>query len=298
MKTLKHLTPYLLLVPAVAFVLLFSGYPLVNQFILSFHDFGLAQQFGAPAEWIGLSNYTKVLSDPYFWSVLGRSLAFCAWTAGWTMLLALGLALLMREASPWARTLLNVSFIVVWAMPMLAALTVWQWLVDPHLGLFNFVLATLGLEQFTGFSWLASSPWTFHLVASTIIIWASMPLAAISIYAALTQVDDALLEAAQIDGASYWKRLRHVVYPIISPVVALIGILQIIWDLRVFTQIHVLQQSGGISTETNLLGTYVYQVGISQSKYGIASAIATVILLITVVITAKYIHMLYTKGDD
>ena len=146
MKTLKHLSPYLLLAPAVAFVLLFSGYPLVNQFVLSFHDFGLAQQFGAPAEWIGADNYLRVLSDPYFWTVLGRSLAFCAWTAGWTMLLALGLALLMREASPWARALLNTAFIVVWAMPMLAALTVWQWLVDPNLGFLNFLFKILSLS--------------------------------------------------------------------------------------------------------------------------------------------------------
>lgn len=298
MKKIKPLIPYLLLAPSAAFVLLFAGYPLVNQFVLSFQDFGLAQQFGAPAPWVGLANYVEVLGDPYFWQVLGKSLLFCAWTAGVTMILAVGLALLMKEASPWARTLLNTSFVVVWAMPMLAALTVWQWLVDPNFGLVNFVLATFGLEQFNGFSWLASSPWTFHLVASVIIIWGSMPLASISIHAALTQVDDALLEAAQLDGASYWKRLRHVIYPIISPVVALIGILQIIWDLRVFTQIHVLQQSGGISTETNLLGTYVYQMGISQSKYGLASAIATIILLVTVVITAKYIHMLYTRGDD
>ena len=70
-----------------------------------------------------------------------------------------------------------------------------------------------------------------------------------------------------------------------------------IWDLRVFTHIYVLQQSGSISTETNLLGTYVYRLGISQGNYGMASALATVILLITVVITAKYIHMLFTKGD-
>ena len=124
-----------------------------------------------------------------------------------------------------------------------------------------------------------------------------MPLATITIYSALSQVDDALLEAAQLDGAGYLGRLRNVIFPTIMPVVSLIGVLQVIWDLRVFTQIHVLQQSGGITQQTNLLGTYVYQVGIAQGDYGTASALAMIILLLTLVMTAKYLQMLWTQGD-
>src|SRR5690625_3055738 len=81
------------------------------------------------------------------------------------------------------------------------------------------------------------------------------------------------------------------------PVVSLIGVLQVIWDLRVFTQIHVRQQSGGITQQTNLLGTYVYQVGISQGDDGTASALAMMILLLTLVITDKYLQMRWTQGD-
>ena len=296
-KLTRTLAPFLLLLsPAVILVLVVLGYPMVRQFLMSFQKFGLEQQFGKPPTWVGLDNYIAILSDSYFWSVLAKSLAFCAWTAGLTMVGAISLALMMRAASPAARTFMNSTLIVVWAMPLLASLTVWQWLVDPNFGLINFLLASIGLP-FKGFAWLSASYWTFFLVASAIIIWASMPLATISIYAAVTQIDDSLLEAAQIDGAGYISRLRYVIFPSISPVIALIGVLQVIWDLRVFTHIYVLQQSGSISTETNLLGTYVYRLGISQGNYGMASALATVILLITVVITAKYIHMLFTKGD-
>jgi ABC-type glycerol-3-phosphate transport system substrate-binding protein len=163
-------------------------------------------------------------------------------------------------------------------------------------GLFS-EATTYGLDAFAGFSWLAANPWTFYLIASAVIVWASMPLATITIYSALTQVDDALLEAAQLDGAGYLGRLRNVVFPTIMPVVSLIGVLQVIWDLRVFTHIHVLQQSGGITQQTNLLGTYVYQVGISQGDYGTASALAMIILLLTLVMTAKYLQMLWKQGD-
>ena len=295
-KLTRTLAPFLLLSPAVILVLVVLGYPMVRQFLMSFQKFGLEQQFGKPPTWVGLDNYIAILSDSYFWSVLAKSLAFCAWTAGLTMVGAISLALMMRAASPAARTFMNSTLIVVWAMPLLASLTVWQWLVDPNFGLINFLLASIGLP-FKGFAWLSASYWTFFLVASAIIIWASMPLATISIYAAVTQIDDSLLEAAQIDGAGYISRLRYVIFPSISPVIALIGVLQVIWDLRVFTHIYVLQQSGSISTETNLLGTYVYRLGISQGNYGMASALATDILMITEVNTAKYIHMLFTKGD-
>lgn len=84
--------------------------------------------------------------------------------------------------------------------------------------------------------------------------------------------------------------------PMIGPVIALIGVLQVIWDLRVFTQIYVLQQAGGIASETNLLGTYVYEVGIAKGDYGVASALAMVILLLTLILTARYLRMLYRQG--
>lgn len=293
----QRLAPLILLLPAVGFILIAMGYPLLRQVIMSFQEFGLAQQFGQPAEWVWFDNYAAVLQDPYFWSVFAKSLGFCAWTAGWTMILALSFALLMHAASGWARTILNVVLVVVWAMPLLAALTIWQWLVDGKLGLLNYLLTSIGLTQFEGFSWLAANFWTFYLVASAVIIWASMPLATITIYSALTQVDGAVLEASEIDGASYLQRLVRVVLPIIAPVVSLIAVLQVIWDLRVFTHIHVLQQAGGISQQTNLLGTYVFQVGVSQGDYGTASALAMIILLLTLVITAKYLQMLFKQGD-
>ena len=293
-----RLAPYLLLAPAVLLVLVVLGYPMVRQLIMSFQEFGLAQQFGQAPEWVGLDNYLGILSDPYFWTVLAKSLAFCAWTAGLTMVFAVGFALLMRSASAWSRTLLNISLVIVWAMPLLASLTVWQWLVDPRYGLLNHLLTSIGLSQFEGFSWLAGSFWTFYLVASAVIIWASTPLACISIYSALTQVDDSQLEAAQLDGAGYPGRVRHVIIPAIMPVLSLIGVLQVIWDLRVFAHINVLQGAGGVSTETNLLGNYVFQKGLSQGDYGVASAIAMVILLDTLIVTAKYIQMLFKGGEN
>src|SRR5690606_26125014 len=153
-STGRRITPWMLLAPATIMVALALGYPLVRQAIMSFQHFGLAQQFGQPAEWAGLSNYTTILTDPYFWSVFLKSVAFCAWTAGITMVLGVAVAVLMLRLNTVVRTILNTTLIIVWAMPLLAALTVWQWLVDPRSGLLNFFLTGVGLEGFENFNWL------------------------------------------------------------------------------------------------------------------------------------------------
>ena len=293
----QRAAPYLLIALPVTLVSLALGYPLVQQLIMSFQEFGLAQQFGQPADWIGVDNYVEIATDPYFWLVLLRSLVFCFACAGITMVLGVALAVLMQHIWPVARLALQVGLVLAWATPTIAALAVWQLLVDQRYGLVNDLLTGIGLEGFAGFNWLHASPFTFWAVAGSVIVWASVPLVTLSSFAALTQVDPSLVEAAQLDGAGLGRQLTSVVLPLVRPVIVLLGILQIIWDLRVFTQIHVLQRAGGDSTRTHLLGTYVYNTGIAGGDYGMASALAMVMLLILLLITWRYVRRLGKQGD-
>ncbi len=96
----------------------------------------------------------------------------------------------------------------------------------------------------------------------------SIPFVAFTLYAALTQVPEEILEAAELDGTTGWQRLRHVIIPLVRPVLVVVLLLQIIWDLRVFTQIYTLQRAGGVASETNLLGTYIYRLGIGGGDFG------------------------------
>ncbi|MDO4412745.1 carbohydrate ABC transporter permease [Cutibacterium sp.] len=292
----RKMVPYLLMAPGIIAVLVAVGYPMVKQFIMSFQKFGLAQQFGKSAPWVGLDNYKTILTDTYFWQVFGRSLAFCIVTAGLTMILSILFAVVLLHAGGFGRGFLNSTLIVVWGMPLLASLTVWQWLIDPNYGPVNYVLTKLGADV-DGYNWLSGSPWTFFAVASLLITWASIPMATISIYAAMAQVPGEVIEAADMDSATNAQITRYVLLPSAGPIIALMTVLQVIWDLKVFTQIYVLQQSGGVTTETNLLGTYVFQTGIAQGNYGIASALATVILVLTLLLSAGYIRMLLRQGD-
>jgi N,N'-diacetylchitobiose transport system permease protein len=288
--------PYGLLLPALLALLGGLGYPLVRQVVLSFQDYGLAQQFGRTAEWIGLANYRELVTDRYLWTVAARSLAFCFANAALTMIIGIAVALLLQRLSTTVRITLQVGLLLAWAMPVIAVLTVYQWMFDAQYGVVNWVLERLG-GDYAGHSWLLQ-PLSFYVVASLVVVWMSVPFVAFTTYAALIGVPTDIIEASAIDGASPWQRLRHIVLPSIKPVLLIVGLLQVIWDMRVFTQIYVLQQAGGITRDTNLLGTYIYRIGIGESRFGMAAAIAMFMLALTAVLTAPYIRSMLRAERD
>jgi N,N'-diacetylchitobiose transport system permease protein len=293
----RRSAPYVLLIPALAFLVLALAYPLLRQLWMSFQEFGLAQQFGQPAEWVGLDNYTELLTDGYFWAVVARSIVFCLVNVGVTMVGGIALALLMTRVSAPARLVLQIALLLAWSMPHLASLTVWQWLFDTNFGVVNYVLTnTLGLG-FENHAWLLE-PLSFYFVATLIICWMSVPFVAFTTYAALTQVPGDVLEAGEIDGASGWQRFRLITVPLIRPVLLIVGLLQIIWDLKVFTQIFVLQDAGGVTRDTHLIGTYVYQLGIKEGNFGLAAAASGIILLLTVGVGFYYVRLLVRQEDE
>jgi N,N'-diacetylchitobiose transport system permease protein len=281
-------TPYTLLIPAVGILLLAMGYPLVWQLITSTQQFGLAQQFGQPAPFVWFGNYVTLATDPYMWTVILRSLVFCFATAGTTMILGTLIALLMGAVTRGVRIAIQISMLLAWAMPVVAAMTVWNWLFDWRRGVVNWLLSSVGLP-FQNHNWL-QNPLSFFAVALIIIVWMSVPFVAFSVYAGLTQVSGEVLEAAQMDGASPTQRFWGIIVPIIRPVLSIVLLLQVIWDLRVFTQIKLLQDKGSIASETNLLGTYIYQLGTGSSNFGMASAVSVFVLVLTIAISAFYVR--------
>ncbi len=280
--------PYALLIPTVVALVLAMGYPLVWQIITSLQQFGLAQQFGQPAPFVGLDNYIRLATDPYLWTVVGRSLLFCFATAAVTMLIGTLLALLMRAVPAAVRIMLQIALLLAWAMPVVAAMTVWTWLFDWHRGVVNWLLSAAGLP-FQQHNWL-QNPLSFFAVAAVIVIWMSVPFVAFSLFAGLTQVPEDVLEAAQMDGARPSQRFWRITVPIIRPVISIVLLLQVIWDLRVFTQIKLLQDAGSIASETNLLGTYIYQLGAGSSDFGTASAVSIFVLILTIALSGFYVR--------
>lgn len=283
-------TPAWLVLPSLVLLVAALGYPVGWQVVTSFQHFGMMQQFGQPPEWVGLSNYATLVTDPELWVIVGRSIAFCIVCALSTVAIGLGLALLMGAVTRAGRLVLQVALLLAWAMPVVASMTVWTWIVNWRNGLLNWALVRVGVDA-QGHNWLVE-PLSFLVVAAVIVVWMSVPFVALSIYAGLTQLSPEVLEAAEIDGAGGWKRLRHIILPLVAPVISIVLLLQLIWDLRVFTQIKLLQDAGGVANETHLLGTFIYQLGTGAGDFGMASAVSIVMLLLTVAISWYYVRSL------
>lgn len=288
--------PYLLLLPAVAALLVALAYPLGWQVMTSMREYGLAQQFGQPAPFVGPANFLKIFASDELWAVVVRSIVFCLVNAVVTVVLGVLLALLLKAVPAWSRTVLQVALLVAWAMPCVAAVTVWRWLFDFRTGVVNWLLVRLGFEQFAGHGWL-TTPLSFFLVATIIIVWMSVPFVALSVYAALSQVSGDVLEASALDGASRWQTFWLIVLPTIRPVVSVVLLLQIIWDLRVFAQIKLLQDAGAPVGETDLLGTFIYRLGVGSQDFAGAAAVSLFVLALTMLLTWPYVRNLLKEDE-
>jgi N,N'-diacetylchitobiose transport system permease protein len=292
----RQFLPYVLLVPAIAAIGIGLGYPLYRLAVISTQDFGLRQQFGAPAESVGFDNYSDIFGDAYFWEVLRRSLVFCLVNVALTVVLGTLVALLLTRLGKRMRLAVSSALLFAWATPALTATVVWQWIFDPRYGVVNWLLSRLG-GDFDGHSWL-SEPLSFYFVATLIVVWMGIPFIALTVYAGMTQISGEVMEAASIDGAGPWQRFRDVTWPSLRPLFVLLIALSTLWDLRVFTQIYVLQKGGGVTRDTNLLGTYIYRLGIGGGEFGMSAAVAIFMLALTVVLTAPYVRaMLRQEGE-
>jgi N,N'-diacetylchitobiose transport system permease protein len=291
----RALVPWLLLSPAVAVLLVLTGYPLVKLLITSTQRYGRAQVFGQPPEFVGLDNYTRVLSDPQFWRVLARSVVFCGVNVALTMTLGMLVALLITRLGRAMRLLVTVGLLLAWAMPALTAIVIWSWMFDSQYGVVNWVLTQVGMD-YGGHSWLLN-PLSFFAVATLVITWQSVPFVAFTLYAGLTQVPGDVLEAAQIDGANARQRFRLIIVPFIKPILLIVTVLQVIWDLRVFTQIFALQDSGGITEKTSTIGVYIYQVGVAQGRFDVGSTIAVIMVVMMLAASFVYVRQIVRQED-
>jgi N,N'-diacetylchitobiose transport system permease protein len=282
--------PYLLLLPATVALVLMLGYPILRLVTLALQKFGLKQQFGAPADWVGLKNFRTIFGDAEFWAVLRRTIVFCAVNVVLTMVIGLAIAVLLRRLGRKMRLLTMLGLMLAWSMPALTSTVIWQWIFDTQYGIANWALGRQGQ------SWL-SNPLTFYFVATIIVVWMGIPFIAFTLYAGLTQIPDEMMEAAAVDGATPWQRFRDVVVPSLKPILFILTSLSVLWDFRVFTQVYVLQRAGGITRDTNLLGVYAYRVAIGANQFDKGAAVAVVMVLITVLLTLFYLRSM-TKQEE
>lgn len=294
----RSFVPYALLLPAVIILLFGMGYPVIWQFYISFHKYGALQQLGGkPPEFVWFDNFVAVATNPEFWAVAIRSVLFCVITAAVTVAIGILLALLMKKVSAAARLVLQISLLLAWAMPVVAAMTVWIWLFDRRRGVVNYLLDKIPGVDMNQYNWIGGTPIVFFAVASIIVVWMSVPFVAFSVYAGLTQVSEEVIEATELDGAGGAQRLRYIYLPMLRPVIAIVLLLNLIWDLRVFAQITMLQDAGPQSTEYDLLGTYIYKLGVGGLNFGQGAAMSIFVLALTIALSWFYVRSLLKEDE-
>lgn len=294
-KKRPPVTPWLLLAPSIVLLGVMVVYPSIVMVINSFTNLEIKNKMlGTPADFVGLDNYIEVFTESDFPAVLARSLGLMVVLTALIIVGGMLIALLMTKLSKGWRLLVSIGLLLAWAMPPLSATVVWGWIFDTQYGLVNWFLNTLtGTSDFNSHSWLID-PWSFMMVLTIIIVWQGIPFAAFTFYAGLGQVPDEVLEASQLDGANARQRFRLIVMPYLRNVVTAVLVLETIWNLRIFTQVYALQQQGGIASETNVLGTYLFRQGLGE--FGVTAAIG--VFMVILLMGISYFNVRNTLKEE
>lgn len=288
-KRRRPTIPWLLLSASILILGVLTGYPVLRMLIMSFQEYERAQVMGAPPEWIGLDNYTAILTDATFWTVLARSIAFMVVAVTITMVVGTLIALLMMRLGKRMRLLVSVGLLLAWAVPPISSTTVWGWIFDTQYGLVNNLLTQITGERWFGHSWLLD-PLGFFTILTFIIVWGAIPFVAFTMYAGMSQIPAEVIEASQLDGAGPVQRFRLIMLPYVRSIVTVLIVLSMIWDLKVFPQVYALQDIGGDRAKTNTIGVYIYQLGMGQGHFGPASAIAFIFVAIMLLLSIYYVR--------
>ncbi|MCX4723861.1 carbohydrate ABC transporter permease [Streptomyces sp. NPDC090052] len=288
--------PYLLLLPALLATAVLLGYPLVKNGMLSFQNLNPRQLILHLTEWNGFSNYQDVLGGSDFWKVVERSIFFTAANVVLIMILGALIGLLLARLGKKMRLLLMLGLVLAWAMPIIAATTVYQWLFAQRFGVVNYVLDSLGWHSMAAFNWTGSQLSTFSVV-TLLIVWQSIPFVAINLYAASTTIPKELYEAASLDGAGAWKSFTSVTFPFLKPFLLATTFLEVIWVFKSFAQLFAIN-GGGPDRLTETLPVYAFVEGVGNQHFGMGAAISFLTIIVLLVLTGYYLRTVLKQEED
>jgi multiple sugar transport system permease protein len=283
---LSRALPYLLLAPALIAIGVVILYPMVYTLGLSFFEFHLLRPDNA--KFIGLTNYSNVLNSPEFWRSLGATVSYTLGTVIFSFLLGLVTALMLNVDFRF-RGLARALIVVPWATPWLVTTLIWYIMFNPQIGPVNEILKRAGVIQ-TGVSWL----YQYGTAMIAIVIatsWRFFPTATLLILAGLQSISPELYEQAQVDGAGWWARFRHITFPSLQPVNFVVLVLLTIQAFKVFTFAWVLTQ-GGPGDATRVLSVFIYEEAFKFYRLGTASTLATLLFILSIGLVVVYFRLI------
>ncbi|MGW2037700.1 carbohydrate ABC transporter permease [Streptomyces virginiae] len=288
--------PYLLVAPAVLALATLLLYPLIKNVILSLQDINKVEFIQRKYPFAGFDNYTELLGDPDFWTVVVRSFAFTLANVALIMLLGSLIGILLNKLGKKMRLVLSMALVMAWAMPIVASVQVFRWLFDEQFGVMNWVMRTAGFSGYEQHNWMETGLSTMVIV-TILVVWGSIPFVALNMYAGLTTVGAELYEAARMDGANGWQTFWKIVFPNLKPFFLITTFLEVIWVFKAFTQVYAMNK-GGPDRASEILPVFAYVEGQSQAHYGLAAAISVLTIVILVIVMSFYFRLILKQEEE
>ncbi|HEY3545511.1 MAG TPA: sugar ABC transporter permease [Propionicimonas sp.] len=275
--------PYLpYLIPGVIAFVVVIGYPLVMNIYYSLFKWkgGLA-----PMRWYGLGNYADLLADEAFWTSFRNSISMVVAMVIVPALIGLVLAAVLfdylgRRFGPKVASVLRATYYLPQILPVAVAGVVWNWILNAQDGAVNVILTNLGVADPP--DWLGNPQLAMPSVM-LVLIWVQIGYPVVIFMAALQRVDPELYEAAELDGAGWWARLRAITLPQIKPETFVVALTCTVAALKVFAPIYVLTRGGPEGT-TLVPSYYSFLNFFDKSKVGYGAAVATVLTIVIILV--------------
>lgn len=285
---------WLLIVPAVLAIFVVIVFPLVYSLWMSFADVNLLRATGPAIElfgvrlplfqYVGLRNYARTFADPVYWSSLWRTLYFVAAFVLEATLMGLGMALVLHERFA-GRPLMRSLLLIPWSLSRVVVGLLWIGILDFEFGMLNGVLHRLGLID--GYIAFFKDGFQALNVLVSVYMWNQAPFATLLLLAGMQSIPEEHYMAAAVDGAGYWRRLRHITLPALRPILFLILVLSTVNGFLMLDLIYILTM-GGPGQDTTTISWLGFQTAFSFFKFGPGTAILYTLTALCLFLTFVY----------
>ncbi len=277
--------PPALLAPAGAIMTVLLAYPVLRGIVLSFFNTRLLRY--NQGRFIGLGNYARLVSDPYFWNSVVVTLLYGFGATVCTYLIGLGLALLLNRRLP-GRGLLRTIIVMPWAIPEVVAVLIFTWMLDAQYGVINYALVEAGILRAPA-AWLSDAGLALPALIM-VTSWEQFPLAMLILLAGLQTIPRELYEAAMSDGAGRWSCFRHITLPGLRAVNLILILMLVLNSFRRVTVIYAMT-GGGPARATETLSILTYNTAFQYEQLGYAAAVGTALFIILLVLSVIYLRL-------
>jgi multiple sugar transport system permease protein len=272
------------IVPAAIYVLLFFGYPIVKNLMMSFQEYTTKTFFTGEAPWVGLENYVTAITSNLFVPSLVNTALFTAGSLVGQFVIGLALALFFQKKFPLS-SVMRALLLLPWLLPLIVASATWRSILDQDSGILNRFLGVFGIDAVP---WLTSPD--VALIAVIIVnIWVGIPFNVTLLYGGLQDIPEELYEAASLDGATGWKAFWHITLPNLRAVISVTLVLGVVYTLKVLDVILGLT-GGGPANATQTIAIRSYQTSFIDFEFGVGAAFSNILILISLVFAIIYLR--------